>query len=90
MSDRTISFKISSELLQEAEAIVGNADLHDFLVAAIEDKIQRHQQDSRKDNFWQEVEKLRDRMQKEGVEIDPSEIWGDVRSSETGKEIILP
>ena len=90
MSDRTISLKLSSELLQEAQAIAGDEDLHDFLVGAIKDKIQYHQQDCRQDNFWQGVEKLRDGMQEEGVEIDPLEIWGDVRSSETGKEIILP
>ncbi len=37
MTDKTISLKLTSELLQKAEEIAGNgANLHDFLVTAIE------------------------------------------------------
>ena len=45
---------------------------------------------SKKNNFWQGVEKLQNQMLEEGIEIDTQEIWSDVRSSETGREITLP
>jgi uncharacterized protein (DUF1778 family) len=42
MTDKTISLKLTSELLQKAEKIAGNAEsLNDFLVSAIENEVQR-------------------------------------------------
>jgi hypothetical protein len=39
--------------------------------------------------FWQEVERLRERMQQEEIEIDSQEIWRDVRDKGIGREITL-
>lgn len=90
MSDRTISLKLTPELLQKAEAIAGNPEhLHDFLVSAIENEVQRRQPSTTKINFWQRVEQLKIQMQQEGIEINPQEIWGALREREIGREIIL-
>lgn len=90
MSDRTISLKLSSKLLQQAEEIAGKDELlHDFLISAIENEVQRRQVFTNKTDFWQKVEKLRELMKQEGIEIDPQEIWGDIRDKGIGREIIL-
>jgi predicted ArsR family transcriptional regulator len=90
MGDRTISLKLSSKLLQQAEEIAGKDELlHDFLISAIENEVQRRQVFTNKADFWQKVEKLRELMKQEGIEIDPQEIWGDIRDKGIGREIIL-
>lgn len=93
MTDKTISLKLTTELLQKAEEIAGNADnLHNFLVSAIENEVQRRQTSFKKIDkidFWQGLEQLKIKMQEEEIEINPPEIWGDVRDKEVGREIIL-
>ncbi len=90
MTDTTISLKLTPELLEKAQEIAGNAEnLHDFLVSAIENEVQRRQISVKKIDFWQGLEKLKIKMQEEGIEINPQEIWGDVRDKEIGREIIL-
>lgn len=85
-----------------SSTIVGNYDLsglltptyeklkHFILKSEIKYRDNISDSISKKNHFWQGVKKLRNQMQEEGVEIDTQEIWGDVRSSETGKEIIFP
>lgn len=91
MTDKTISLKLTSELLQQAEEIAGDAEkLHDFLVSAIENEIERRQTSVRKIDFWQGLEQLKNKMQEEEIEIDSTKIWGDIRDKEPGREIILP
>ena len=91
MTEKTISLKLTSKLLQKAEEIAGNAEnLNDFLVTAIENEVQRRQVSLKKIDFWQGLEQLKIKMQEEGIEINPPEIWGDVRDKEIGREIILP
>ena len=88
MSDRTINLKLSSELLQQAEDVAGSDErLHDFLVSAIENEVQRQQTPIRKVDFWQKLEKLKNQMQQEDIKIKPEEIWGDVRDKDAGREI---
>ena len=60
MIDKIISFKLTTELLQKAEAIAGNAEnLNDFLVSAIENEVQRRQTSIKKIDFWQGLEQLK-------------------------------
>jgi hypothetical protein len=44
----------------------------------------------KKIDFWQGLEQLKTKMQEEDIEIEPPEIWEDVRDKEVGREIILP
>jgi hypothetical protein len=55
------------------------------LIDAIEHEVQRHQVSDQRPDFWESVEKLRARMKEEGTEIDPDEIWGDVRDRSSGR-----
>ena len=41
-------------------------------------------------DFWEKLETLKQKMKEEAIEINPQEIWGDVRDKEVGKEITLP
>ena len=41
-------------------------------------------------DFWQKLEKLKQQMQEEDIEINTQEIWGDARDKEVGREITLP
>jgi hypothetical protein len=85
-----ISLKLSQELLQQAQEIAGSAEnLHDFIIGAIAQEIQRHKSPAKKTKFWEDVEKLRTKMQQEGIEINTEEIWGDVRDKDLGREVIL-
>ena len=87
---QVISLKLSPELIQQAEQIVGNSDdLQDFFVNAIAKEIERRKS-SIQTKFWQELDLLREEMQQEGIEIDTEEIWGDVRDKEIGRDVVLP
>jgi hypothetical protein len=87
---QTIALKLPQELLQQAQEIAGSAEnLHDFLIGAIESEIKRHKSPAKKTKFWEDVEKLRTKMQQEGIEINTEEIWGDVRDKDLGREVIL-
>ena len=88
-SNQSITLKLSKELLQQAQDIVGSTDINEFLITAIKSEIQRRQHPTEKINFWQEVEQLRSQMQQEGIEIDTQEIWENVRDKEVGREITL-
>lgn len=91
MTDKTISLKLTSELLHKAEEIAGNeANLHDFLVNAIENEVKRRQTLLEQTDFWQGLEQLKIEMKQEGIDINPQEIWRDVRNKEIGRDIILP
>ncbi len=89
MNTQPITLQLSSELLAQAQEIAGNLGLHNFLIRAIEHEIQRCRPSAPKTKFWESVERLRAQMQAEGIEIDPDEIWGDVRDQSPGREVIL-
>lgn len=40
--------------------------------------------------FFEKLEMLKQQMQEEEIEVNPSEIWGDVRDKEAGREVTLP
>lgn len=42
-----------------------------------------------KPGFWESVERFRQELMEEGTEIDPDEVWKDVRDKSPGREIIL-
>lgn len=42
-----------------------------------------------KPDFWESVERFRQELMEEGTEIDPDEVWKDVRDKSPGREIIL-
>jgi len=85
---QVISLRLSPELLQQAQKIVGSTeDLQEFFVNAIAKEIQRCKSPTQT-NFWQEVDKLKVEMQQE--EIDTEEVWGDVRDREIGRDVVLP
>ncbi|GAB4539491.1 MAG: hypothetical protein Tsb0014_29980 [Pleurocapsa sp.] len=66
MTDKTISLKLTSELIKKAEEIAGNEEnLNDFLVSAIENEVQRRQVSLKKTDFWQRLEQLKIKMNEE-------------------------
>jgi len=42
-----------------------------------------------KPGFWESVERFRQELMEEGTEIDPDEVWKDVRDKSPGREIVL-
>jgi PTS system cellobiose-specific IIB component len=42
-----------------------------------------------KPGFWESVERFRQELMEEGTEIDPDEVWKDVRDKFPGREIVL-
>ena len=89
MSTQPITLQLSPELLAQAQEIAGNLGLHNFLIRAIENEIQRCQPSVPKKEFWEGVERLRVQMQAEGIEIDTDRIWGNVRDRSPGRDVIL-
>ncbi|PSB18037.1 hypothetical protein C7B65_16955 [Phormidesmis priestleyi ULC007] len=89
MNTQPITLQLPIGLLAQAQAIAGSPeDLQNFLIQAIEHEIERCQSAPRM-GFWEGVERLRAEMQAEGIEIDPDEIWGDVRDRSPGRDINL-
>ncbi|MEM6611293.1 MAG: hypothetical protein AAF652_03380 [Cyanobacteria bacterium P01_C01_bin.72] len=90
MTDKTISLKLPAELLQKAEKIASNgSNLHDFLVSVIEHEVQRYQASLDKKDFWAQLERLRVEMKQEEIEINPQEVWEQIRDKETERDIVL-
>ncbi len=44
---------------------------------------------SRKSRFWESIERLREEMVEEGTEINPDEVWQNVRDKSPGRKVIL-
>ena len=86
---QNITLQLSQELFQKVQDLAGKKDINDFLIAAINGEIQRRQSSNEKIDFWQELEQLKNKMKQEGIDIDPQEIWGDIRDQEVGREITL-
>jgi len=90
MTPQPITLQLPPDLLAQAQAIAGSPeDLNDFLIRAIEHEVERSQPSPPKSQFWQNLESLRTEMQAEGIEINPDEIWGDVRDRSPGRDINL-
>lgn len=89
MTTQPITLQLPPELLAQAQAIAGSPEnLQNFLIQAIEHEIERSQPAS-KSGFWESVKRFRAEMEAEGIEIDPDEIWGDVRDRSPGRDINL-
>jgi antitoxin Phd len=41
---------------------------------------------SKRPGFWQAYQEFRHRLDRDGVEIDPDEVWGDVRDPSPGRD----
>lgn len=44
---------------------------------------------NKRSGFWKSVEKFRQEIIEEGIEIDPNEVWKDVRDKSPGREVNL-
>ncbi|MUG94601.1 type II toxin-antitoxin system prevent-host-death family antitoxin [Scytonema sp. UIC 10036] len=44
---------------------------------------------SEKPNFWESLQQFRQEMIEEGIEINPDEVWKDVRDRSPGREVTL-
>jgi predicted transcriptional regulator len=88
---QSITLTLPSNLLTQLQQLGTDSPetLHQFVVQAIEHELQRRQPISHKQAFWDNVETIRTQMQAEGIEIDPDEIWGDVRDRSPGREVVL-
>jgi hypothetical protein len=84
-----ITFQVPDQLLEQVQSLAGTDNLQGFLISAIEHELDRQRPSSKKQAFWANLQQLRERMQAEGTEIDPDEIWGDLRDRSTGREINL-
>lgn len=91
MTLQSMTLLIPSELLtQLQQRVTDNPELlHQFVIQAIEHELQRNQTTRHKQAFWDNLETIRAEMQTEGIEINPNEIWADVRDRSPGREVIL-
>jgi predicted transcriptional regulator len=74
-----ITVQLPDELLEQVQSLAGNENLQGFLISAIEHEVERQQPSTTASAFWENLQQLRDQMQAEGIEIDPDEIWGNLR-----------
>lgn len=51
---------------------------------------QKQENSLKSQDFWHKLEKLKLQMQEEKIEVDPQEVWSDIRAKEIGREITLP
>ncbi len=84
-----ITVQLPDDLLKQVQSLAGHENFQGFLIRAIEHEVERQQPSSKNQAFWANLQQLRERMQAEGIEIDPDEIWGDVRDRSVGREISL-
>lgn len=91
MTLRAITLMLPSELITQLQQLVTDSPdaLHQFVIQAIEHELQRRQHVSHPQAFWAKVETIRAQMQAEGIEVNPDEIWGDVRDRSPGREVVL-
>ena len=87
-----ISLQLPPDLLSQVQALAGSPEnLQGFLIHAIEQEVQRSssQRLTGEQDFWHKLQQLHAEMQAEGIEINPDEIWGNVRSRTPGREVNL-
>jgi hypothetical protein len=91
MSDRTITLQLPEELLAQLQQWFTDQpdDLHRFVIQAIEHELQNRQQTHPHRPFWAAVNRIRSQMDVEGIDLNPDEIWGDVRDLAPGREVNL-
>lgn len=91
MTLRSITLMLPNELITQLQQLVTDSPdaLHQFVIQAIEHELQRRQRVSRQQAFWAKVETIRAQMTTEGIEVNPDEIWGDVRDRSPGREVVL-
>lgn len=91
MTLRAITLMLPSELITQLQQLVTDSPdaLHQFVIQAIEHELQRRQRVSHQQAFWAKVESIRTQMKAEGIEVNPDEIWGDVRDRSPGREVVL-
>jgi hypothetical protein len=85
----SITLQLPNDLLEQVQSLAGTENFQGFLISAIEHEVQRHQPSGTKQAFWDNLHELRVQMQAEGTEINPDEIWGDLRDRSVGREISL-
>jgi predicted transcriptional regulator len=74
-----ITVQLPDDLLEQVQSLAGNENLQGFLISAIEHEVERQQPSATASAFWENLQQLRDQMQTEGIEINPDEIWGNLR-----------
>jgi hypothetical protein len=80
MTTELITIQLSRDLLDRVQEIAGSPkDLQAFLIQAIKHEVERYTPGSLNSQFWENLTRLRVEMETEGIEIDPDEIWGDIR-----------
>ncbi len=91
MSDRTLTLQLPEELLAQLQQWFTDQpdDLHRFVIQAIEHEIQNRQQSRPPHPFWATVNTIRSQMNAEGIDLNPDEIWGDIRDRAPGREVTL-
>ncbi|MFB2976542.1 hypothetical protein [Microseira sp. BLCC-F43] len=91
MTLRSITLMLPNELITQLQQLVTDSPdaLHQFVIQAIEHELQRRQRVSRQQAFWAKVETIRAQMTTEGIEVNPDEIWGNVRDRSPGREVVL-
>jgi predicted transcriptional regulator len=77
-----ITVQLPDDLLERVQSLAGYENLQGFLISAIEHEVERQQPSTTASAFWDNLQQLRGEMQTEGIEIDPDEIWGNLRDRE--------
>ncbi|MCP2729232.1 hypothetical protein [Limnofasciculus baicalensis] len=87
MALKSISLVLPNELIAQLQQLMVDSPdtLDQFAIQAIEHELQRHQRVSQPQAFWAKVESIQAQMKIEGIEVNPDEIWGDVRDASGGR-----
>lgn len=90
MTLETLNLSLSSELIQKAKQLMDNSDsLEAFITDAIVHEIERRQKIEPQHDFWENLDQLRDEIKSEELDLNPDDIWNNVRDPEPGREVIL-
>jgi hypothetical protein len=82
--------QLSDSLLEQVQSLAGSAEaLQRFVIDAIEREVERQQPSSPKQAFWDHLQQIRTQMAADGIEINSTEIWGDIRDPSAGREVDL-
>ena len=88
MNTQPITLQLPLELLAQAQAIAGSPeDLQNFLIQAIGHEIERHPQPSVQKGFSESLEEFRQDYDLEKANINPDEVFSDVRDRSPGREV---
>lgn len=90
MTMETVSFSLSSDLIQKAKKLMGESgNLDAFVADAIATEIERRQMPQAHQEFWETVSQIQTDLKAEDLDLDPDEVWTEIRDPSPGREVVV-